>query len=246
MNKNFSWKIISIITIIICLLYFFIINSYTPIMGEDFALAVFSKKHVDVNKVDMLKFVIIKIRAQMQNWNVRIGEQLSIIFSCFDKTLFNLYNSAIAILFFWLAYKYAFKRKLFWGKKLVFYCLLIFMLVIMFQPALGEIFFWRTGSTNYLWASCILLFWGLPIRYYIGYESIDIIGNSIFKTIFFTVLGFFAGFTNENTVLIFLLLYVGVILNRKFVRGGGYSYMGSFNINFILFRSYIYVCGSEY
>jgi len=79
---------------------------------------------------------------------------------------------------------------------------------------LGEIFFWRTGSANYLWAICVLLTFGLPIRYLVSTDSQDVIGNSKPKTIFLTVMGFFAGITNENTVGAFLILYIGVFFHH--------------------------------
>ena len=42
-------------------------------------------------KTDAARFEMIPLeRIQMTEWNVRIGEQLSIVFSCFDKSIFNV------------------------------------------------------------------------------------------------------------------------------------------------------------
>lgn len=216
MRSNKAEKISVEIVFMSILIFLLIINSVTPLMGEDIALAAFPKDYHTAGAGERFYLMFHRIYEQMTNWNIRIGEQLSIVFGCFDKVLFNICNSLVSLFYIWLAYQYAFKRKFSLDKRNVLYLLAVFTLILMLQPVLGEIFFWRTGSTNYLWAICILLGFALPIRYYIGYKSFDIIGNSKSKIALLTIFGFVAGFTNENTVIVIILLYVGVILsNRK-------------------------------
>lgn len=196
--------------------FFLIINFIAPLMGEDLILVAFSKNYEVLGIRDFLFKMIHRVYNQMTGWNIRIGEQFSIIFSCFNKILFDILNSLVALVYIWLVLQYAFKTRVTLTKINALKVLIIFTLIISAQPVMGEIFFWRTGSTNYLWAICLLLFFGLPIRYYIGYESRDIIGNSRIKAVLLSILGFFAGFTNENTIAVFIVLYVGVcIYNYK-------------------------------
>lgn len=189
--------------------FFLVINFKTPLMGEDIVLSAFPKDYQWVNIAELIDVMARRIYEQMTGWNIRIGEQISIVFSCFDKTVFNILNSFMALAYIWLIKKYAFKNEKIQSDAVTF--LLCFSIIILFQPVIGEIFFWRTGSTNYLWAICLLLGTALPLRYYIGYTSIDIIGDSILKNIGIVVCSFISGFTNENTVVVFIVLYVGVI-----------------------------------
>lgn len=192
--------------------FFVVINFITPLMGEDLILVAFSKNYEVTSATDLLSRMLHRIYNQMTGWNVRIGEQFSIVFSCFDKIVFDIFNSIISLVYIWLIFQYAFKRKISITKTEAMKILAVFAVIIIAQPAIGEIFFWRTGSTNYLWAICLLLFFALPLRYYVGYELIDVIGDSKIKIVLITILGFFAGFTNENTIAVFIVLYIGICI----------------------------------
>jgi len=180
-------------------------------MGEDYVLTAFPPSAPPDHIGDLLRRLIGRVYDQMTGWNVRLGEQLSIVFSCFDKPIFNILNSLIAMYYLWLIDQYAFAGRE-RADRTGIEMLIAACVIILLQPALGEIFFWRTGGTNYLWAICILLTFGLPIRYFASVNSRDIIGDSKLKITLLTVIGFFAGFTNENTVGAFLALYIGVLL----------------------------------
>ena len=199
-------------------LYFFIINMLTPLMGEDLALTVFPQNAESLSIAETLYLMWMRIYEQMTTWNIRVGEQTSIVFSCFDKVYFNICNSYAAILYISLIYQYAFKKKYSLNAKSTFFLLTTFSLILLFHPALGEIFFWQTGSTNYLWGLCLLLVAALPLRYYIGHTSIDIIGNSKAKQFLLIIISFFAGLTNENTIIVFISLYMGCIIYRRLKR----------------------------
>ncbi len=85
--------------------------------------------------------------------------------------------------------------------------ILSLVIIIIALPKVGEILFWRTGSTNYWWSAGLLLLAGLPLRYYIGRERLNTVENSAWKIILFAALSFAAGFTNENNVSVFIFLY---------------------------------------
>ena len=216
MNREKEMKKNTVGVVIIAIFAFFlIINSVTPLMGEDISLMAFPKDYQLDGNIERFSLMFERIYEQMTNWNIRLGEQLSIVFGCFDKVVFNVSNSIMAIVYMWLIYQYAFKRKWRLDKRNSVYLISIFTLILILQPVIGEIFFWRTGSTNYLWAICFLLGFALPLRYYIGYRSVDIVGKSKWKILLLSIWGFLAGFTNENTIAVFILLYLGVILYDK-------------------------------
>lgn len=204
-------NIIFCLLLILVLTFFLTINFLTPSMGEDFVLSAYSPYEHSDNYFDLFQKVVNRVLQQMRTWNVRLGEQLSIVFSCFNRPLFGIINSFVALYYFWLIVQYAFCEQ---GhiKNQIYGLAISFTITLLFQPALGEIFFWRTGSANYLWALCILLTFILPLRYYLSTTTKDIIGNSKVRIISLTILGFFAGFTNENTVGTFIILYMGIIV----------------------------------
>lgn len=199
-SRNNEYRMVMFLLVVI-FAFLLIINFLTPLMGEDIALTAFPKGYQVSNLYELFSGLYRRIYTQVTTWNVRIGEQLSIVFSCFDKAVFNILNSIVTMCYFWLVYQYAFKRKFIFTIRNAVYLLFVFSLVLLFQPVLGQIFFWRTGSTNYLWGLCILLGFALPLRYYVGFESIDLIGNSKIKLFAVSIVGFFAGFTNENTII---------------------------------------------
>ncbi len=219
-NKNIyrsNW--IYNIILLSFLLFFLTINFITPLMGEDYALLAFSPKDHLIGINDLIYKISTRIQYQMKNWNVRVGEQLSIIFGAFDKTLFNICNSIMALYYMYLVQLYAFKGEKRNINSRICSLVLTGSMIILLQPALGEIFFWRTGSTNYMWGLCLLLTFAFPLRCYVwGRGGEDLIGQSFIKIWLLTILGFFAGFTNENTVITFWVLYVGVIAWNKLHR----------------------------
>lgn len=211
MNKQYKNKIGVFAVCVVAFSYLLIINLYTPMMGEDYALLSFYPKDTTtLNFLDRLSKMIYRIRLQMSGWNVRLGEQISIVFGCFNKKIFDVFNSLCVIYFLCLINKFAFKSIR--PQHCWLYYLFPYTLIVTFQPALGEIFFWKTGSTNYLWALCILLTFALPIRYLLGENKTDIIGSSKLKHFLLVVLGFFAGVTNENTVITVWVVYLFVIV----------------------------------
>lgn len=189
---------------------FLALNFKTPLMGEDYALLSFYPSENIHFGIELFSKMGARILLQINGWNVRVGEQLSIFWGCFDKHHFDFFNSLMFLYFLFLIRIYAFKNNYRTREALISLFTSV-VLLFLFQPAFGEIFFWKTGSTNYLWAICLLLTFALPLRFYIGAECIDIIGNSKAKQLLFTFLGFFAGVTNENTVGTFWLLYLFVV-----------------------------------
>lgn len=213
MDKTISVRKTFVFFIYVLIFAFFLdINYSTPLMGEDIELACFPRDYEITSLSELLGTMFMKIYNQMTTWNIRIGEQISIVFGCFDKSFFNFTNAFVSMLFFWLINQYAFKNEEKGVLKKGFLYCLSFAIVLLLQPVLGEIFFWRTGSTNYLWSICLLLGTCLPLRYYLGYDSQDIIGKSRLKYVILIIASFISSFTNENTVIVFIVLYIGVVV----------------------------------
>ena len=201
-KKNYS-LFIAIILLSLITLFFLIMNINTPMMGEDFALISFYPYYEPASTVEHISLIIKRIITQASNWNIRIGEQISIIFGSINIIYYYVGNTIISVLYVLLIPIYAFGKKVkFTERNDVISIAMSFGLIILFQPALGEIFFWRTGSSNYLWAVFILLVFTIPLRMILNNE--DIFKNRKILILLHTMLGFFAGLTNENTVITFI------------------------------------------
>jgi len=186
-------------------------NIKTPLMGEDYGF-ILNKN----NKILLIKQIynnIINIFfPNHESWNIRIGETLTSLwlnlgyFLGVGKTLFSILNAIVAFLFFIIIY--------FWtncrlpnidniNDLFLFSSIPILFLICSFS--LGEIFFWCDGSTNYLWSGTILLGVALPYRKYLNDLNYKMKNNKIFG---YMIVSYIAGFTNENTVPIIILLGV--------------------------------------
>lgn len=206
--------ILNLMIIVGMTLVFGMINKNVVMMGEDFDLISFYPNNPPSSFIQHLSLITNRVIKQMTEWNIRIGEQLSIIFGSIDMIYFQVLNTVMAVMYIVLIPVYALGKKLdFRNRKESILLLLSFILIIVFQPALGEIFFWRTGSTNYLWAMVILLLFGLPLRGVMNDRNV--FKDKKLLIIVHTLLGFFAGLTNENTIIVFISLYIGVILLKK-------------------------------
>ena len=212
LNKNKEMLLIGLFSLMV--LYLFIINLLSPIMGEDVALTAIRPHDDIVSLHEFFSKMFAQVKIQATNWNARIGELTSIVFSCFPKFVFDVFNTFATLGIIHIMYRYAYKngggQRTNYVHLLSFYILTL-VLIILFLPKLGEILFWRTGSTNYWWSAGLLLLAGLPLRYYIGSERLDNIENNRWKIILFSALSFAAGFTNENNVCVFLFLYLCTI-----------------------------------
>ncbi|MBW6410267.1 DUF6056 family protein [Clostridium weizhouense] len=194
-------------------LFFLSININTPFMGEDFALVSFSSHYEPSSIGEHISLIMQRIIRQASTWNIRIGEQIAIIFCSTNKLYYYIGNAIISVLYVLLIPIYAFGRKMKMTEKNdVISVIISFCLIILFQPALGEIFFWRTGSGNYLWAVFILLTFTIPLR--VIFDNRNLLENKKVLILLHTILGFFAGLTNENTVITFIIIYVCTIIYR--------------------------------
>jgi len=237
---NNGKRALSIIVFIVFACLILAVNIKTPMIGEDFVLALpyeFQNSPASI-KIPLL---INKIDLQAKYWSARVGEQLAVIFASSDKMIFNFLNTGLFFLFCYLVIVFS-KGEFPPLKQAYTYFLLSLALsfVIVLIPTLGEIFFWLDGSANYLWSIMILLLFFLPYRFL--FTGKDIFEKKPILEILFYLLAILTGFTNENTVPAILVVNIVqfVILFKKKdseVRLPKWQWIGSIlcTISFVIF-----------
>ena len=144
------------------------------------------------------------------NWNGRVVGQSAwrIIVSS------NIFVSAFLIAFFALSLilliQYFSKTR-----NIIKYSLLSFLLsffsVILFSPVIGQIFFWKAGAGNYLLTTVVILTFILPFHDW--YQEGTIKKSLLYYLL--PIIGFIAGWSNENTSGgALLIVFIYIILGR--------------------------------
>lgn len=209
------------LTISIIVTWLFVENIQTPKIDEDFSLSFgYGAKDVD------LQTIYARLKMQYTIWNARFGEGLSIIWDLADENIYNTVNTAVTFLFFILIFFLGTRRLP--GTSPIKDAVMLAGIVVMFLGGLknpGEIFFWRTGSTNYLWSLTCLLLYILPVfMLFQGKDVFASVGEATRSRAFrfVTVLGYvlcgiIVGHANENTspIAVGFLLFVVVSLVRS-------------------------------
>lgn len=224
----------SVLLLVVIFVFLLVINYNTPMIGEDFALSPTLDAKQNFSFLDSLHWIAERVYNQSMNWNARLGEQLAIVFLTFNKDIFNILNSLMTLIYGYLVFIYAFNRKFnLENKSDIFSVLLIFLLNIAYMPAFGEIFFWETGATNYLWSLVVLLIFGLPYRRMLSQDE-NFMSKYPKILIPYYFLSFISGMTNENTVFAFAGLVFIVFFIRIFKKQQIYRWMYISSVLYIL------------
>ena len=225
-------RIFSYIGIGIVGIYFFILNLFMPMISDDVH---FLFVWTDFYPVDepVLMHDLTDIFVSCANYYQFSGGRilchfLVFLFSILDRSVFIVVNTGVFVCFVCLLqrlfifhfniikqashccddseYEKRYKCICGIGSLLIFVC-------ILFIPAFGEIFLWRSGAINYLWPCTLLL---LCADLYV--EKFDKWGK--FGKIFILSLFFVSAFTNEVTGgILFLFLSIQTVCGRvKFNR----------------------------
>lgn len=126
------------------------------------------------------------------NWTGRIVIQFFVqLFSCLDKSYFNIINTMIIILFMFLMTKIVSSKDKFLDNIAFAICISWF-----FLPRPGETIFWLSGAVNYLWPTTLMLLFIYYLDSYIFEKKMQY-NNKIFLYI----LSFFVAFSHENIML---------------------------------------------
>lgn len=230
MQTNNILRTVSIIIFMIIFSSILIINTKTPMIGEDYALSLQYYDKINSSTYQKLTLIYERMQYQFTNWNSRFGEQLAILFLGFDKTFFNILNSFAFIVLAAINVRFGIgETNSISTTKLLIYTSLVLMMYYIFLPALGESVFWLTGSTNYLWGLVFLLFFLLPF--------INILERPTKAEqrlpFYYLILGFFAGMTNENTVPVSIIFCCLAIVRLR---------LNKSKVNFAYYLAFIFHC----
>lgn len=126
--------------------------------------------------------------------------------------LHNLLNAAILTSLLLLFYKIANYQK----RINLSIFLIIGLMMWYLQPAFASVYFWITGSANYLWGTLIVMLFLYP--YYTYYRNGTDSRGGIIGAIAFFIFGIIAGWTNENMPFamgIFILFFFYLLNKNK-------------------------------
>lgn len=181
----------------------YILNYLTPLLVDDFSLGYVNgtEKHI-TNISDVI--------ASMYNyyflWGGRVwSEFYQQLFTLLGKPIFNVCNTIIYIINTLLIYYICIESK----KIKVSLYIGINLLIWFFTPDYGQVMFWLSGSSNYLWLITPILIMILIYRKYSINQNI--IKNNLVNTLIIFLLGVLAGWANENSsagMLVILTLYI--------------------------------------
>lgn len=175
--------------ICICVVYMLFINNLTPMWNDEFAYNFISGTN---DRIYSLHDLLYSVQQMYFNWTGRIVIQFFVqLFSCLDKSYFNLINSVIIVLFVFLIIKIvSFKGRVLDNIAFVI-CNLWF-----FLPRPGETIFWLSGAVNYLWPTTLMLLFIYYIDAYIFEKKLK-----SDKKILLYILSFSVAFSHENIML---------------------------------------------
>ncbi len=214
-------KISAVITLIILLasiaVLIYVLNTQTALCRDDYSYSyTFAVKE---NKFRITNFEQV-IESQINHYKVMNGRAvthtLAQTFLIFDKSVFNIINTAAFILLLCLIVYHASPKKKHTDSILL---LSAFLCLWFFTPSFGKSYLWLTGACNYLWGILIILLYLIPLtRALSGTQNIKLTTLIVISPLYF-VFGLIAGWTNENTsaalIVISILMIVSISVKRK-------------------------------
>ncbi len=182
--------------IILFFVGFFLINSKTGFMSDDYLYHFIYGDYPDWGTLaritgfrDILKSMAAEYKIETGRIPVHIMVQLLLMF---DKAVFNVCNSIVAVLLGILIYFHAnYERK----RSLLLF-VLIYFLLWFFIPAANFAMVWLSGSVNYMWACTFILMFLLPYRIYA--ERKRSLKHSMFLSVVMVPTGLLAGWSHES------------------------------------------------
>ncbi len=211
MKKNILQLTIFGPTLLFIAIMFFLITQKAPTVGIDNYYAMHTIDQ-DIN----LPFLLSRAIYRCLTWNARIGEFLYYFIAPLAHIIHDILNTMFFIVFILLILFYAFDyddKKHISKKNFSYYALIIFAIILVFEPLLWSDFFWIAGSCNHFWGICILLTFFIPFRkfYFKTYKM------SKTKLSLYCLLGIIAGTTSENIVPV-LLIIISTIIIYKYIK----------------------------
>jgi hypothetical protein len=197
---------------------FFYLNHYTTLAYDDFrykhivGIGVYDleSEFPTVGEVKNPKDIALSVHnAYFESGGRILAPALAHLFMMTDKTVFDIFNTLIYIVFVLLI---SFHITGSFRKDTLVLFLILSLLLWFFVPVWGQDFLWLSGSCNYLWPTTLLLFFLVPFR-----KKTD---NSAYRmpivlSVLFFLLSLLSGSCNENSgmAILFLLFCYAI---RKF------------------------------
>lgn len=206
MKKIFG-KIIYLQAATCCFMYF-IFFALSPLQGEDYGL---TKRFTNEDLVERFTYAFHKSAFQIEHWNARLGEQLSI----FSLSMPSVFFYFVALLSFFcvciLMQNLIEQQRL----SLLNWCM-FFLLFIALWPGM-ELFTWRTVITGYTVPMIISL---LVCSKFMTHDRRQVLLDNKMQLSIYCVLSFLAGLSFENVpvALIFFLVFVIIFDKKIFTR----------------------------
>lgn len=208
------------LTAILVISWLLLENVQTPKIDDDYSLSLGYKiSHIDT------QVVFARLKNQYTNWNARFGESLSILGDVVGQREYNVANALVTFLFFLLVIYYgAGRAPTGLGAQDATMLAGTAVLFMAGLPDPGEIFFWRSGATNYLWALTFLLLYLVPFHQLLKGNDVFAIGNSRLRKLlslptvgFYVGAGIIIGHANENaspTAVLFMLVVLLYLIQK--------------------------------
>lgn len=161
-----TWKnkrmILWITMIIVLFAVYFVINYLTPAIADDYRAMGYWKYDSD-GKMHSFSDLFESCVDNYYSWSGRILSHLTVMLFCYlPPVVFDVLNSCMCMLVSFLIYKICMAGK----KDNIFLFAGIHILLWLSVPDYGQVFFWTSGSGNYLWTSFWILLAILIFRKY--------------------------------------------------------------------------------
>ena len=195
-------------SILLCIFaMMFLLNAHTPLMMDDYD---YSISWSTGEPVAGLFDVIASQAAHYRLWGGRsVVHAFAQTFLWLGKPVFNIANAAMYVLFLVELYALAKPReqRFVWPVLLAAHAALFCCV-----PFFGTVFLWLTGACNYLWGTALAL---LPLLVLRSAAEGGLFARGGGWGAFAAVIGFIAGWTNENTACaVFALVLLWLLAHR--------------------------------
>ncbi|OPH47144.1 hypothetical protein BC351_11595 [Paenibacillus ferrarius] len=194
-NKN-------VIILTLIFLVMFTLNLLTPLFADDFNYSFMWDKS---KKIENLIDVVKSQQMHYVQWGGRtVAHTLGQTLLMTSKLLRSFLNALVYVALIYLIYWHSQGKKLKFSRN-VSIVLLIALLCWVSLPSFGETTIWLIGSVNYLWTTVIMLLFLIPYRLKLLSNAVFVKDN-IIQLLGMFIMGILAGWSNENTSLLVLIL----------------------------------------
>lgn len=205
-KKHGSWLSVSAVTLLIAAVFYYM-NAMTPLYADDYC---YSVSFATLERIESASQIPGSMLNHYYTTNGRILlHTLAQLFLLWGKDCFNVLNTVAFLLLLFVIYYHVYGswRPVSAGKLAV-----IAMLLFVSVPAFGQSYLWVTGASNYLYGILLVLLALLPWRKQANGSRAMGVPMEILAALGGLVLGFLAGWTNENTAVAMVAMMLAFLL----------------------------------